>query len=158
MSDRRDIEELQGAFDAAEQDARALVAGLGEELGRWRDTPGSWSVAQCLDHLATANRVYLRAMQPAAQRAIEAGRQRRRAARPGVIGGWFVRSLEPPVNPRFRGKAPASIQPRPSPALREAFDAFLASEGSSSLPEDYRPITGRQSRVVDEDRVSERCA
>jgi hypothetical protein len=126
--ERTDIETLEAAFNMAERDARALVAGLPEELGGWRATPESWSVAQCLEHLATANRLYLSAMRPAAERALRSGRRRRRAVRPGVIGGWFVRSLEPPVNPRLRGKAPKSIQPRPSPPLHEAIAAFLESQ------------------------------
>ena len=125
---RTDIETLEAAFDAAERDAHTLVAGLPEELGGWRATPEAWSVSQCLEHLATANRLYLSAMRPAAERAFRAGRRRRRAIQPGVLGGWFVRSLEPPVNPRRRGKAPKSIQPRPSPPLHEAIGAFLESQ------------------------------
>jgi hypothetical protein len=39
-----------------------------------------------------------------------------------------VRSLEPPVNARFKGKAPRSIQPRTAPPLSEAFSGFLASQ------------------------------
>lgn len=45
---------------------------------------------------------------------------------PGLVGGWFVRSLEPPVTRRMR--APRKIRPRPSPALADAQDAFLASQ------------------------------
>jgi hypothetical protein len=56
-SGRADIGALEEAFDAAERDARALVAGLSEELGAWRADAGSWSVAECLDHLAIGNRV-----------------------------------------------------------------------------------------------------
>ena len=119
---------LEEALNAAERDARALVAGLTEEQGTWRAGPGSWSVAECLDHLAIANRVYLRAMRPAADRALAAGRRRRRPARPGLIGGWFVRSLEPPAKPRFKQKAPPSIRPRTSPALADAIGQFLASQ------------------------------
>ena len=123
-----DILALEEAFDAAERDARALVSGMSEARGTWRAEPGSWSVAECLDHLATANRVYLRAMQPPADRAVAQARWRRRPARPGLFGGWFVRTLEPPVTPRFRGKAPASIRPRVSPALSDAAAQFLASQ------------------------------
>jgi hypothetical protein len=128
IDDRTDIDALEMALDAAEQDAQALTANLSEEMGVWRSAAGSWNVAECLDHLATANRVYLRAMQPAAERAVQDGRRRRRAARPGLIGGWFIRTLEPPVNPRFRGRAPKVIQPRPSPGLRDALNEFLASQ------------------------------
>jgi hypothetical protein len=65
-------------------------------------------------------------MQPSADRAIAEGRRRRGSAKPGLIGGWFVRSLEPPV--KARGKAPQSIRPRPAPALADAIDQFLASQ------------------------------
>jgi hypothetical protein len=127
-SNRPDIVALEDAFDAAKRDARAVAAGLTETLGAWRADASSWSVAECLDHLAVANRVYLRAMQPAAERALTQGRRRRRSAQPGVIGGWFVRTLEPPVKPRFRGKAPQSIRPRVAPALDDALRQFLASQ------------------------------
>jgi DinB superfamily len=127
--DPSDLASLETAFSAAADDAQRLVAGLDENLGDWRASPGSWSVAQCLDHLATANRIYLRAMQPDAERARRDGRRRRAPARPGLIGRWFVRTLEPPVAPRFRMKAPRTIQPRASPALADALRAFLASHG-----------------------------
>ena len=52
-----DVKELTDQLDAAERDAQALVAGLAEERGGWRAETGSWSVAECLDHLATTNRV-----------------------------------------------------------------------------------------------------
>src|SRR5215212_2769874 len=101
-----DLQTLEVALNAAERDARALVAGLTETGGAWRVEPGSWSVAECLDHLATANRVYLGAMQPAAARAQAAGRVRRRPAEPGLLGGWFVRLQEPTANARVKTKAP----------------------------------------------------
>ena len=128
MSHQDGIGALEQAFNAAEQDARALVAGLTEEQGTWRPEASSWSVAECLDHIATGNRVYLRAMERVAARALSQGRYRRRIARPGLIGGWFVRSLEPPVKPRLRMKAPKQIRPRASPSLHDAFEQFVASQ------------------------------
>jgi hypothetical protein len=83
-------------------------------------------VAECLDHLATANRVYLLAMRPAAERARRRGSRRHQPARPGVIGGWFVRSLEPPVKRKMR--TPRAIRPRQSPPLGDAFEQFIASQ------------------------------
>jgi hypothetical protein len=123
-----DIVALEVALDAAERDARALVAGLTEALGAWRAAPGSWSVAECLDHLSTGNRVYLRAMEPAADRALTQGRRRRRPAQPGLIGGWFVRTQEPPATPLFKSKAPHMIRPRTAPPLHDASAQFLASQ------------------------------
>ena len=122
-----DVAALERAFEAAEHDARALVNGLSDAHGTWRAQPGSWSVAECLDHLATANRIYLQAMRPAAARALTEGRRRRGPVRPGIIGGWFVRSLEPPVRKFRKMTAPAKIRPRPSPPLGDAMDKFVAS-------------------------------
>jgi DinB superfamily len=128
MNHPPDIAALLGAFDAAEQDARTLVTGLDEALGTWRAEPGSWSVAECLDHLASGNRVYLRAMEPAAQQARTRGRRRRNPAVPGLIGRWFVRTFESPVRPRYRLEAPRTIRPRPSPSLGEAAREFFQSQ------------------------------
>jgi hypothetical protein len=132
-NDHAEIVALEAPLDAVERDAHRLVDGLSEQLGAWRQASGSWSIAECLDHLAVANRIYLQAMRPAAERALREGRRRRRPALPGLVGGWFVRSLEPPVRPRFRGKAPAKIQPRPSPPLHDAVAAFLASHADVHL-------------------------
>jgi hypothetical protein len=128
MPDTEDLQALERAFRDAEADARSLLIGLDERRGTWRPRPDSWSVAECLDHLATSNRVYLQAMHPAAARALAAGRHRRGPARPGMVGGWFARSLEPPVKPLFRTKAPHGIRPRPSPPLTDAMERFLTSQ------------------------------
>jgi len=122
-----DIRDLEDQLDAAERDAQALVQGLTEQQGAWRAEPGAWSVAECLDHLATGNRVYLRALNESAVRARAKGCPRRGPAVPGVIGRWFVRWLEPPVNPRLKGRAPRIIRPRTAPPLADAFAAFAAS-------------------------------
>ncbi len=121
-----DIVALESAFDAAEQDARRLIDGLTEARGTWRVHAGSWSVAECLDHLATSNVVYLSALEPSAERALAAGRLRRGPALPGLFGGWFVRWFEPPV--KTKAKSPKKIRPRVSPPLHDAADRFFASQ------------------------------
>ena len=118
---------LTDAFTATEKDAHDVIEGLSEELAAWRAEPGSWSVAECIEHLATANRVYLAAMRPAAEAALRSGRRRRRPALPGILGGWFVRSLEPPVRPRRKLRAPKVIRPQPAPPLHEAVARYLAT-------------------------------
>lgn len=123
-----DIDDLEQQLDAAERDAHALVAGLDERRGGWRQEAGSWSVAQCLDHLAVANRVYLSAMAAPAEGARRDGRVRRKPARPGVVGRWFVGVLEPGDQPRHKVKAPRTIVPRPAPSVADAFAAFMASQ------------------------------
>jgi hypothetical protein len=122
-----DIAALESAFARNARDARALVDACDETTGTWQPRPGSWSIAECLDHLAVGNRVYLAAMRPSAEGARERGRLRRGPAVPGLLGGWFVRSLEPPARPGLRVRAPRAIQPRPSPPLADASQQFFAS-------------------------------
>jgi len=128
---RTEIGSLFEQFDAIESDVRALVSGLSEAHGRWRPEPGGWSVAECLDHLATANRVYLESMRPAAELALARGRTRRVPAVPGLIGRWFIARLEPPVEPRLKSKAPNKICPREGPPLADAFERFIASHNDA---------------------------
>ncbi len=123
-----EVADLLAQLDANAREARRLVEGLSEEDGRWRPAPDAWSVAECLDHLAVANRVYLEAMREPAERARAAGRLRRAPALPGFFGRMFVNSLEPPAKSRTKRKAPGKIRPRESPGLRDAFDAFIASQ------------------------------
>jgi hypothetical protein len=122
-----DIQALDEAYAAAARDARALLDGLDEAAGAWSVSPAAWSVAECLDHLAVANRVYLQAMTPSADRARARGRVRRGPATPGIVGRWFVGVLEPPVARTRRVKAPSKIRPRVRPALADASRAFFAS-------------------------------
>jgi hypothetical protein len=122
-----EITNLHAQLDAAERDARLVIENLAEEHGCWRAEESSWSVAQCLDHLATTNLVYLSAMKEPAIRARAAGRLRRRPALPGMVGKWFATTMEPPVKAFFRLRSPRKIRPGPSPSLSNALGRFLAS-------------------------------
>jgi DinB superfamily len=123
-----ELRQLEDQLDTIVRNAQELVSGLTEERAGWRATPDSWSVSQCLDHLAIGNRVYLGAMQPAALRAREQGRHRRGPALPGIVGRLFVGALEPPVKFLFPMKSPQKIRPRAAPSLAEALAAFVASQ------------------------------
>ena len=124
----QDTANLRDQLDAAERDARLLVANLAEERGCWRAEAGSWSVAQCLDHLAITNHVYLDAMKEPAIRGRETGRLRRRPPLPGFVGRWFAAKMEPPVKAFPKMKATRNIKPRTSPALSDALACFLTSQ------------------------------
>jgi hypothetical protein len=120
-----DIRDLDDQLEAIERDATSLMDGLTEAQGAWRVRPDAWSVAECLDHLAVAGRVYIEAMREPAQRARQQGRLRRRPALPGFVGGWFARSLEPPPRRTSKVKAPQKIRPRTAPPLADAFASFI---------------------------------
>lgn len=125
-----DLSDLEEQLDAADREARALVADLDDAQGNWQPEGGaSWSVAQCLDHLAVANRTYLEAMGEAVTRARGRRRRRRGPVGPGVFAAAFLRSLEPPVRRRTRN--PGIIAPTSALPLAEALARFLRSQDAA---------------------------
>jgi hypothetical protein len=144
-----DIRSLEDQLEATGRDAAALVDGLGETQGAWRPAPKAWSVAECLDHLATANGVYLEAMRPAAAGARARGRWRRRPALPGLLGGLFVWSLEPPVKRLLKLPAPRKIRPRTAPPLTQSYTDFrIAHGGAVSFLRDHADLDLASIRFV----------
>ena len=82
-------------LDAIERDGDAAVAGLSNEQGSRRPAPGKWSVAECVAHLRHVGTLLLERLEPALNRARVQGKLSDRAAKLGLIGGWFTRSMEP---------------------------------------------------------------
>lgn len=111
------------------EDAQDVAAGLGREQLWWRPGTDRWSVGECLDHLVRTGEAYLEAL----DEAIAEGRRRDRVAegphRPGLVGRWLTRLLEPP--PGLGVPAPARIRPSRPPAGRDPdpLAAFLALRG-----------------------------
>ena len=79
--------ERTAELEAANERARALAGRLDERQLNWQPRPDQWSVGQCLDHLRSANDVYLppildalKTQRPHPVQAIELGRFSR----------WFI--------------------------------------------------------------------
>ena len=117
------IAALRAEFDAARQDARALLAGLDDEAFNWRRAPGTWSMAECLDHLNITGRKYIRAL----DRGIVEGRARNLGGagpfRYGLLERWIVRFMDGP--PKLRFKAPKAFVPAAEGRLTESLTAFV---------------------------------
>jgi hypothetical protein len=98
------VERINGVSLAAEK----LVAGRSVEDMQWRPEAGSWSVAECLDHIAQTAFAFL----PAIQEAIASAPalKANRALRTGILARLFIRNLEPPY--RIRLKVLPQIMPR----------------------------------------------
>ena len=54
-----EIDEFRQHFERLAAEADALVAPLTEEQFTWRPAAGSWSIAECIDHLNSTARLYL---------------------------------------------------------------------------------------------------
>ena len=126
-----DIKTLAGQLQAITEDARSLITNLGEPCGCWRGEPGTWSVSECLEHLAISNNAYLSPMNDAACRGRAQRKFRKGPATPGVLGSLFARSLEPPVRPLLKSKSPSRIRPTGTSTLNGAFTEFMASHSAA---------------------------
>jgi hypothetical protein len=104
-----DLDGLRRQFEDNRRTAEALVRDLSEAQLQWRPDERSWSIAQCLDHLAIADHTYVEAMRPAVAEARRRGSSRRGSIQPGWFSRWFVQEMEPP--PRRKLGAPRKIVP-----------------------------------------------
>ena len=121
----REVEEFKQRFDQISQDPGALVDALTDEQFNWQPAPGSWSVAQCIEHLNTTARLYLPQLDEAIANAIRRGTYGEGPFSYNVIGRFFTAAMEPPA--RFRVSAPKMFHPpapRPRPAVMAAFRAY----------------------------------
>lgn len=119
-----EIEELRREFQRLSAEADALVAPLSDAQFNWQPAPGVWSIAQCLDHLNVAARLYLPRLDEGVADAIRRGLYAEGPFTYNWIGRNFVRLMEPPV--RMKVKAPASFQPPPARSRHEILAAFRA--------------------------------
>lgn len=130
-----EIANLLRELTAADRHAQELLADLTDAQVNWRPNDRAWSLAQCLDHLAVTNQLYLAAVEPAVERALLHGRPRREPITPNAFERWFIANLEPP--PKRRMPAPGKIVPAAHLGRTEVLAKFLASQ------ERIRALLGR---------------
>ena len=104
----RDRDGILQQLETSERAAAQLIAGVSHAQANWRPNSRSWSVWQCLDHLARTDRTYCQAMLEAVARA-KRGAKGTCTITPGWFGRWFIASMEPPVRTKLRN--PKKITP-----------------------------------------------
>jgi hypothetical protein len=111
---------------SSEERAATIAAGISDAQANWRPTGGrSWSIVQCLSHLARTNRLYAAAMHEAASRPGVQSPAQSSGIIPGWFSAWFLREMEPPV--RTRMKARSKVLPLTLGDPNEAVAEFIAS-------------------------------
>jgi hypothetical protein len=105
-----DLQDVLTQIDAADRAADVIVSPLSDEQFHWQPAQGrAWSIALCIEHLATANRVYAEPMRQAVDEARSKNLTRREPISSTIFGRMFISSMEPPVKRRM--KAPTKIVP-----------------------------------------------
>jgi len=107
--------------------ARELVNGLSEDQLNWKPAPGSWSIAQCLEHLIAATEGFDQYF----EKAIASGREKRSVDgaipyRPTRLGGWLIKQLVPEATRKV--PAPKIFRPDESSSIKGALERFLQQQ------------------------------
>jgi hypothetical protein len=128
-------------------EARRLVADLTDEQLNWKPAPDSWSIAQCLNHLAATSEKFDQDF----AKAIVRGREKQPASgaaryRPTLLGGWLVKQLSPDAKRRM--PAPKVFRPSESSAIKGALERFLRQQAKFlSLVNDAQGINYNKTRL-----------
>lgn len=126
MSLRADLQQIIDEIDAGGRVAEALASPLTDAQFSFSVDPGrAWSIAQCLDHLATMNAVYCRPLGETVEAARQKGLTGGGPIAPSFFGRKFIASLEPPVTRKVR--TPKAGTPRVSGSRDEILAAYRAS-------------------------------
>jgi hypothetical protein len=107
-----DLQALLDEIDRLDRAADTLSSPLSDTQFYWQPDGGrAWSIALCLEHLATANRVYSTVIRGAVDVARARGLRRTGPIASTYFGRRFIASLEPAAG--LRTRAPAKIRPGP---------------------------------------------
>jgi hypothetical protein len=94
----------------SEQEARELVEGLSDAQMNCRPKSGAaWSIAQCLDHLARINAIYIASLRAALRERDSTTVPRRGPIRPAWLSRLFIRTMDAPARRKF--SAPTRAMP-----------------------------------------------
>jgi DinB family protein len=89
--------------------AAALLRGLNAVQYNWRPAVGSWSIQQCVAHIALTDEIYLPVLEKCVVDARAGGLLCTGPFQHGQLGNWFVRSMDAPAKRRFTN--PKQITP-----------------------------------------------
>lgn len=108
-------------------EAGILAGGLSEAQLAWTSAPDRWSIAQCLDHLATTSKAF----EPYLNVAIKRGRDKWPVQspvpyRPSLVGGWLIRQVVPEA--RRKVPAPKVFRPSQAPLIVNVLETFLQQQ------------------------------
>jgi len=120
------LSSVENDLHLAEEHAKQVISGISPSQANWRPDGGrSWSIVQCLSHLARMNRTYAAAIRDAVNAPGVPKIDTPCVISPGWFAAKFIRSMEPPV--RTKMKAPAAVRPLDESDPLQILDDFVAS-------------------------------
>jgi hypothetical protein len=119
------LAEVRAELRNVARDTQATFGDLDEAQLNWRPGAAQWSVAQCFQHLFTANALVLRSAQDAATRPVSSAWQRIPLL-PRIFGRLLIRSQAP--SSRWRFTAPPKARPTAIDLPRDIIERFVGQQ------------------------------
>ena len=117
--------QVQAGLDAVAADTQSTFGALDARQLNWRPDATRWSVAQCFEHLLTANRLMVQSAQAALDGTPRTVWQRLPVL-PGVFGRLLVRSQAPQATRKFTASPLAT--PAASDIAPDTLQRFIAQD------------------------------
>jgi hypothetical protein len=123
------LAEVKDGLDHVAQETQATFGGFDARQLNWRADAARWSVAQCFDHLLTADRLMFRAAEDALNNARPRTIWERLPVLPGILGRMLIRSQAPGGARRFT--APSKARPATSNIAADIIQRFVAQHNDA---------------------------
>jgi hypothetical protein len=96
--------DLERALKQFEEVGKQYEQFISKNASRLNERPakGGWSMAECVDHVNVIARELVGPLKEAIQQAKATGKMSDRAHRPGFVGKYMTRSMEPPAKKRMK--------------------------------------------------------
>jgi hypothetical protein len=120
------LADVRAELHAIASDVQSVFGRLDEAQLNWRPDAARWSVAQCFDHLLTANREMLLAAGAATDGTSSQTVWQRLPILPGLFGRMLIKSQTPDSKRKFT--APRRATPAASGIDAQVIDRFLAHQ------------------------------
>jgi len=106
---RLSLADVEAQLEEIVRDVRSAFGNMDGRQLNWKPDEAGWSIAQCLDHLLSANRLMLRSIDDGLNPAAPRTMWQRLPGLPALFGQALIRSQGPTVTRKY--KAPSDAQP-----------------------------------------------
>jgi len=120
------LAEVRTGLEVLAQQTQATFGGFDVRQLNWRPEAARWSVAQCFEHLLTANRLMFQAADAALNNAEPRTLWQRLPVLPGILGRMLIRSQVPSAARKFT--APTKAQPSASAIAADIIQRFVEQQ------------------------------
>src|SRR5215467_10225201 len=115
---------LQKGKEAKEK-VQSQLSNISQQQLNWKSLPGSWSIAQCLDHLVISHSVYFPALKKITEGVYRMSFWERYSPFSHICGRALINQLQ--EQPKKKFIAPKIIRPSMSEINEDIIDRYLNS-------------------------------